>query len=150
MQRQTSFQSECPLRHLQRCVKQPDVQPHLTRSNKACGAAGRVIHWISTDDSHNHLHIQACRASLSHVGQEESSQGEELGAILQPGSWHTGRAWIERRVLAEDLKIARRDNKARTFLREPILHHADDKPKIREKELNRSTPDSILSTSEHK
>ena len=45
------------------------------------------------------------------VGQEESSQGEELGVILQPGSWHTGRAQIERRVLAEDLKIARRDNK---------------------------------------
>ena len=53
-------------------------------------------------------------------------------------------------MLAEDLKIARRDNKARTLLREPILHHADDKPKIREKELNRSTPDSILSTSKHK
>ena len=35
--------------HLQRCVEQPDVQPHLTRSNKACGAAGRVIHWISTE-----------------------------------------------------------------------------------------------------
>ena len=43
VQRQTSFQSKCPLRHLQRCVEQPDVQPHLTRSNKACGAAGRVI-----------------------------------------------------------------------------------------------------------
>ena len=36
--------------------------------------------------------LQACRASHSHVGQEESSQGEELGAILQPGSWHAGRA----------------------------------------------------------
>ena len=23
--------------------------PHLTRSNKACGAAGRVIHWMSTE-----------------------------------------------------------------------------------------------------
>ena len=36
--------------HLQRCVEQPDVQPHLIRSKKACGAAGRVIHWISTEE----------------------------------------------------------------------------------------------------
>ena len=38
---------------LQRCVEQPDHgQPHLIRSNKACGAAGRVlvIHWISTEE----------------------------------------------------------------------------------------------------
>ena len=29
VQRQTSFQSKRPLRHLQRCVEQPDVQPHV-------------------------------------------------------------------------------------------------------------------------
>ena len=44
------------------------------------------------NDSQDYLHFQACRTSHSHVGQEESSQGEELGAILQPGRWHTGRA----------------------------------------------------------
>ena len=44
------------------------------------------------NDSQDHLHIQACRASHSHVGREESSQGEELGAKLQPGSWHAGHA----------------------------------------------------------
>ena len=64
------------------------VQPHLTRSNKACGAAGRVIHLISTEgmtrNSQDHLHIQAqaCTASHSHVGQEEISEAEELDAII--------------------------------------------------------------------
>ena len=52
VQRQISFPSKCPLRHLHwtLCGATHDVQPHLTRSNKACGAAGRVIHWIPTEE----------------------------------------------------------------------------------------------------
>ena len=39
-----------------------------------------------------HSDLQNHWGNHSHVGREESCQGEELGAILQPGSSHAGRA----------------------------------------------------------
>ena len=75
---------------LQRCVEQPDhgstaldqVQQSLwTKQDESS------IGFQRRNDSQDHLHIQAqaCTASHSHVGQEEISEAEELGAILQPG-----------------------------------------------------------------
>ena len=81
--------------------------------------------------------------------QEESFQGEELGAILQPGSWHAGRAQIERRVLAEDLKIARRLNKARCSYVNQFFIMLMTSPKLG-KGAEREHRDSTLSISEHK
>ena len=112
-----------------------------TRSNKDFGAAGRVVHWISTEE---------CSRIISTSLQSQppygprSSQGEELGAILQPGSWHAGR--IERRVLAEDLKIARRDNKAGCSCVNQFFHVMTRSGKGAEQEHR----DSTLSISEHK
>ena len=102
------------------------------------------------NDSQDHLHIQACRASRSHVGQEESSQGEELGAVLrQSGSWHAGRAQIERQVLAEDLKIARRDNKGGCSYVNQFFIMLMTSPKSG-KGAEQEHHDSTLSISEHK
>ena len=82
------------------------------------------------------------------MGQEESSQGEELSAILPPGSWHAGRAYIERRVLAEDLMIARRDNKAGGYVNQFfIMLMTSPKPGKGAEQEHR---DSTLSISEHK
>ena len=109
MQRQVSLQSKCPLRHLQRCMEQPDVHSHMIRSNKACGAAGRVIHWISTEEW--------LAGSSPHSGLQ--SQPLPCGPGREQPGWRARRhiaAWqlarqtciVEHRVLAEDLKIARR------------------------------------------
>ena len=54
----------------------------------------------------DHLHLP-CTASHSREGQEsqeKSSRTEAIDAILQPSSWHTGRALKMHLVLAEDLK----------------------------------------------